>query len=149
MAAVTIHSDFGAQENKVCHGFHCFPIYWPWSDRTRCYHLIFLEWFAMVRICPLGLREGHGGWSLFLTNKKRGQIKALQTTELLEPREARRGKKGFSPRSPLSLRTSIVQNCERNLRGWGVWLNPHCLWSNSSWVGSLHPAFQKLPGCQI
>ena len=26
MAAVTIHSDFGAQEDKVCHCFHCFPI---------------------------------------------------------------------------------------------------------------------------
>ena len=26
MAAVTIHSDFGAQENKVCHCFHCFSI---------------------------------------------------------------------------------------------------------------------------
>ena len=24
MAAVTIHSDFGVQENKVCHCFHCF-----------------------------------------------------------------------------------------------------------------------------
>ena len=29
MAAVTICSDFGAQENKVCHCFHCFPIYLP------------------------------------------------------------------------------------------------------------------------
>ena len=28
-AAVTIYSDFGAQENKVCHCFHCFPIYLP------------------------------------------------------------------------------------------------------------------------
>ena len=27
MAAVTICSDFGGQENKVCHCFHCFPIY--------------------------------------------------------------------------------------------------------------------------
>ena len=27
MAAVTICSDFGAQKNKVWHGFHCFPIY--------------------------------------------------------------------------------------------------------------------------
>ena len=26
MAAVTICSDFGAQENKVCHCFYCFPI---------------------------------------------------------------------------------------------------------------------------
>ena len=26
MAAVTICSDFGAQEDKDCHCFHCFPI---------------------------------------------------------------------------------------------------------------------------
>ena len=37
MAVVTIFSDFGAQENKVCHCFHCFPIYLPWSDGTRCH----------------------------------------------------------------------------------------------------------------
>ena len=29
MAAATICSDFGAQENKVSHCFHCFPIYLP------------------------------------------------------------------------------------------------------------------------
>ena len=29
MAAVTICSDFGAQENKICHCFHCLPIYLP------------------------------------------------------------------------------------------------------------------------
>ena len=29
IAPVTICSDFGAQENKVCHYFHCFPIYLP------------------------------------------------------------------------------------------------------------------------
>ena len=27
MAAVTICSNFGAPQNKVCHCFHCFPIY--------------------------------------------------------------------------------------------------------------------------
>ena len=26
MSVVTICSDFGAQENKACHCFHCFPI---------------------------------------------------------------------------------------------------------------------------
>ena len=36
-------SDFGAQENKVCHDFHCFPIYVPWSDGTRCHDLSFLN----------------------------------------------------------------------------------------------------------
>ena len=29
MAAVTIYSDIGAQEKKVSHCFHCFPIYLP------------------------------------------------------------------------------------------------------------------------
>ena len=29
LAGVTICCDFGAQENKVCHCFHCFPIYLP------------------------------------------------------------------------------------------------------------------------
>ena len=29
MAEVTIYSDFGDQENKVCPCFHCFPIYLP------------------------------------------------------------------------------------------------------------------------
>ena len=37
MAAVTICSDFGVQENKLCHCFHWFPIYLPWSDGTRCH----------------------------------------------------------------------------------------------------------------
>ena len=34
MTAVTICSDFGAPQNKVCHCFHCIPIYLPWSDGT-------------------------------------------------------------------------------------------------------------------
>ena len=42
MAAVTICSDFGAQENKVCLCFHCFPIYLPWYDGTGCHDLAFL-----------------------------------------------------------------------------------------------------------
>ena len=43
MAVVTIYIDFGAQENKICHCFHCFPIYLPWSDRTGCPDLRFLN----------------------------------------------------------------------------------------------------------
>ena len=27
----------------VCHCFHCFPIYLPWSDRTGCHDLLFLN----------------------------------------------------------------------------------------------------------
>ena len=36
----SLSSDFGAQENKIC---HCFPIYLPWSDGTRCHDLRFLN----------------------------------------------------------------------------------------------------------
>ena len=43
MAAVTICSDFGAQKNKVSHCFHCFPIYLPLTDGTRCHDLSFLN----------------------------------------------------------------------------------------------------------
>ena len=45
MAAVTIFSDFEAQENKVCHCFHCFPICLPWSGGTGCHDLSFLNVF--------------------------------------------------------------------------------------------------------
>ena len=51
MAAVTIHSDFGAQENKACHWFHCFPIYLPWSDGTGSHDLSFLmRWMNLEPI---------------------------------------------------------------------------------------------------
>ena len=43
MASVTICSEFGAPKNKVCHCFHCFPIYLPWSYGTRCHDLHFLN----------------------------------------------------------------------------------------------------------
>ena len=41
MATPTIYSDFGAPQNKFSHCFHCFPIYLPWSDGTRCHDLGF------------------------------------------------------------------------------------------------------------
>ena len=43
MAAVTICSDFRAPQNKVSHCFHCFPIYLPLSDGTRCHDVSFLN----------------------------------------------------------------------------------------------------------
>ena len=38
MAAITVHSDFGAPENKMSL-FLLLSIYLPWSDGTRCYNL--------------------------------------------------------------------------------------------------------------
>ena len=41
MASVTICSDCGAQKDKVWYYVQCFPIYFPWSDGTRCMTFIF------------------------------------------------------------------------------------------------------------
>ena len=43
MAAVTVCSDFGAQENKICHSYHFFPICLLWSDGTGGSDLSFLN----------------------------------------------------------------------------------------------------------
>ena len=46
MAAVTICSDLWNQKKKkkkFSHCFHFFPIYFPWSDGTRCHDLRFLN----------------------------------------------------------------------------------------------------------
>ena len=47
MAAVTICSDFGAPKNKVWHCFHCFPIYFPWSDGPDA--MIFVFWMLSFK----------------------------------------------------------------------------------------------------
>ena len=43
MATVTTQGDFRAQENKICHCFHFFPINLPSSDETRCHDLSVLN----------------------------------------------------------------------------------------------------------
>ena len=47
MASVTICSDFGALQNKVCDCFHCFCIYLPWSNGTGCHDFSF--WMLSFR----------------------------------------------------------------------------------------------------
>ena len=53
VAAVPVHSYFGAQENKVCHYLHCLPTYLSWSDGTGCLDLSFLNilfiYFLVIR----------------------------------------------------------------------------------------------------
>ena len=42
-----VHSDFGAQENKVSHCLPCLPIYLPWSDKRDA--MIFIFWKLSVK----------------------------------------------------------------------------------------------------
>ena len=59
MAAVTIFSDFEAQENKVCHCFHCFPSICHDSTYTTIVLLskslllllLLLSRFSRVQLC--------------------------------------------------------------------------------------------------
>ena len=48
MVAVIICSDFGAQENKVCHCSHFSPICLPVSDGIGCHDLVF--WTTILLI---------------------------------------------------------------------------------------------------
>ena len=66
MAIVTICSDFWVPPNKVCHCFHCFPIYLPWSDGTNAMILVF--W--MLSFKPT--------FSLFSSPSSRGSLVLLQ-----------------------------------------------------------------------
>ena len=45
MAAVTVCSDFETPQNKVCHCFHCFPVYLVSIYETRCHDLSFKPTF--------------------------------------------------------------------------------------------------------
>ena len=47
MAAVTVCNDFGAQENKVCHCFHCFPIYWHEVMRLNAVILVGMDYYNL------------------------------------------------------------------------------------------------------
>ena len=48
-AVLTVHSDFGAQENKVCHLFHFSPYIGPWNLKT---------WDCVTDSCPQEMSYG-------------------------------------------------------------------------------------------
>ena len=47
MAAVTVTSDSGDQEEEFCHYFHLFPFYLPCNNGARCYGLSFFLIFSL------------------------------------------------------------------------------------------------------
>ena len=51
MAAVTIHSDFGAQENKICHCFHFFPSVYHCGKRKKLLWVILMNFLKRYLAC--------------------------------------------------------------------------------------------------
>ena len=84
MAAVTICSDFGAPQNKVCHHFYGFPIYFPWSDGTRCHDLSsLLPKMLMFTLTISCLTTSNLPWHTDLTFQVPMQYFSLQHQTLL------------------------------------------------------------------
>ena len=61
MAAVIVLGDSGAQENKNCHCFHCFPVYLPWSDGTGSHDLSFFECLVLSKLFHSPLSPSSSG----------------------------------------------------------------------------------------
>ena len=89
MAVVGVHSDFGAQENKVCHCFHCFSICLPWSDGTGRHDLSFLngKTHRVIHYDLCSLLNGNYT-SIFLKMQKNTYFKSLRVTRLFAHRKA-------------------------------------------------------------
>ena len=87
IVAVSICSDFGAQNNKVSHCFHCSPIYLPWSDGTGCCGC--LPWLFYFRVIHNGhLSTRHlviiGDWNAKVGSQVLATEWNTNTAELLE-----------------------------------------------------------------
>ena len=79
MASVTICSDLGAPKNKVWHCFHCFPIYFPWSDGTGSHDLRFLN----VELKPTFSLSTFTFIKRLFNSEKLGKIKAEREDQKL------------------------------------------------------------------
>ena len=93
MAAVTIHSDFGAEENKIYHCFHFF-LYLPRSDEIRCHDLSFLmSWWRglcnWMKLWAMPCRATQNGWVIVETSDKMWSTRReWQIAPVFLPRES-------------------------------------------------------------
>ena len=75
MAAVTVCSNFGDQENKIHHCFHFSPIYFPRSDGTRCHELSLVFFFLMLSF--KNLLSSFAAFHSLLSPSSRGSLVPL------------------------------------------------------------------------
>ena len=131
MASVTICSDFGAPQNKVCHCFHCFPIYLPWSDGTGSESWAPKNWHFWNVVLetlesPLDCKEiqsvrpkGNQSW-IFI-----GTTDVEAETPILWPPEAKNWLIGIDPDAGKYWRWEEKGMTEDEMVGWHHQLNGH------------------------
>ena len=126
MAAVTICSDFGAQENEVSHCFHCFPIYLPWSNGTRCHDLCFLNIMSTFSLSSFHLHQ-EVFLFLFTFCHKGGVIRVSEMliflSAILIP--------AFASSSPAFLRMYSAYKLNKQGDNIQPWLTPFSIWNQS------------------
>ena len=64
----------GPTKNKVWHCFHCFPIYLPWIDGTRCHDLSFLNVELYANFFTLLFHPHQEAFEFFFTFCHKGSI---------------------------------------------------------------------------
>ena len=65
MAAVTTYSDFGTQENKICHCFQLFPFYLPLTDGRYLFLHLSSQKFIILQNAIINILIQKALWQCF------------------------------------------------------------------------------------
>ena len=137
MAAVTIHSDFGAQENEVWHCFHCLPIYFPWGDGTRAFYEDLKDLLELTpkKRCPFHYRglECKSRKSRNTGNKRQIWPWSMEWSRAKANRVLPRERTGYR-KHPLP--TTQEKTLHMDITRWST--------PKSDWLYSLQPKMEKL-----
>ena len=141
MAAVTICSDFGAQENKVCYHFHFFPIYLSWtvsSGHVWMWELDHKEswasknWCFLVMVLEKTLECSLDSKEIKPVTPKGNQLQiiigradAKAEAPILWPPDGKSWLSGKDPDAGKDWGQEEKRATEDEMVGWYHWLNGH------------------------
>ena len=128
LAAVAICSDFGAQENKVCHCFHCFPIYLPWSDGTTCHDLKFFECWVLSQLFHSRLSLSSRGYLVLLRFLHKGDVICISEVIDISPCNLIPACASSSPAFHMMYSAYKLIKQDENIQ---PWCTPFPIWNQS------------------
>ena len=123
MAAVTIHSHSGAQENKVCYCFHYFCICLPWRKGTRCHDLRFFECWVLSQLFHSPLSHSSRGFLVPLHFLHKGGVICISEVIDISP--------GNHDSSPTFLMMYSAYQLNKQGDNIQPWRTPFPIWNQS------------------